>query len=342
MRFRISSGALRRGDRLPTFAEICSEFGVTPTTASKAFQVLEREGLVSREKGKGIFVAAPVLQRQYAVGCYNFGWDQASSPYWAQLMRGIRSVADKRGADLILLPSHSTRGLEKVDGVLLHGDKGPYPNFPPGLARLSVGETNQGIGGVLADDFEGTRGATRHLMDLGHERIAFLGLAVTPIVQIRLAGYSYEYLNRGLPRDSSWIRELENLGDASMFDVGFKSMQSWWSDRSPGGWRQLGCTAILCQNDAVACGVIAALQELQCPVPQEVSVVGHDDTGEHLNGSLRLTTVRVPLERLGARAMELLLEQIEGNTTMDEIITLPTELMARTSTGPRVAARNSG
>jgi LacI family transcriptional regulator len=91
-------------------------------------------------------------------------------------------------------------------------------------------------------------------------------------------------------------------------------------------------TAIFAANDVSAFGVMAGLQERGLKIPEDMSVVGFDDipAASHLHPGL--TTVRQPLEQMGAAAVSALLSQIAGLAPATAKVTLPTELVVRRST----------
>ena len=107
-------------------------------------------------------------------------------------------------------------------------------------------------------------------------------------------------------------------------------MQVWLQE----DWRALGCTAILAQNDHMAIGVMQVLQEANLDVPGEVSVMGVDGTELCDHTTPRLSSVQLPLEQIGARAVDLLVEQIESGQPEEQIIVLPAKLRAAASTAP--------
>ena len=149
----------------------------------------------------------------------------------------------------------------------------------------------QGKAGVSADDGNGARLATQHLLDLGHQRIAYLhGYEDHPLMHSRLAGYREALLAEGITPQRSWARRLRGRYDtgARFSSEGRKNMKLWLRD----GWREAGFTALLCHNDEVALGAIAALSEAGIRVPQDVSVVGFD--GIFGDGSARCARARNP------------------------------------------------
>jgi len=92
------------------------------------------------------------------------------------------------------------------------------------------------------------------------------------------------------------------------------------------GWLETGCTAILVQNDIAAIGVIQMLQKEGIRVPEQVSVIGFDGTELCDLISPRVSAVALPFEQIGAKAMEMLNQQIAGEQSSPQVIMLPVDL----------------
>ena len=102
-----------------------------------------------------------------------------------------------------------------------------------------------------------------------------------------------------------------------------------WLDKD---WKRSGLTAVLAQNDEVAIGIMDAIRAAGLRVPNDISVIGFDGTEEGAHAKPELTTVAVPLEKIGATAMELLLRQVREEPVEANVITLPSRLQVRAST----------
>jgi LacI family xylobiose transport system transcriptional regulator len=186
------------------------------------------------------------------------------------------------------------------------------PASDPGPDVSSVGTTNWS-GGLVA---------TRHLIELGHRRIAAIaGQSGVLSSRARLDGYRAALETAGLPVHEDLVR----CGDF----------------RVPGGYEQGKAllelteapTAVFASNDQQAYGVIEAAREAGLRVPQELSVVGFDDLPISRWFSPPLTTVRQPLKEMAALAVKVLLDAdaSDGQVTRYE---LATDLIVRESTAP--------
>ena len=105
------------------------------------------------------------------------------------------------------------------------------------------------------------------------------------------------------------------------------------------GWRELGCTAIMAHNDSTAIGVMRALGKAGLRVPEDVSVIGFDGTPLCEYSTPPLTTVEVPLHEIGARALQLLQEQIHDRNVVPERVILPVRFKPGQSVAPLPIAK---
>ncbi|MFE0700585.1 substrate-binding domain-containing protein [Streptomyces sp. NPDC058872] len=175
---------------------------------------------------------------------------------------------------------------------------------------------------VVCDNASGGRQAAEHLLRLGHREIGVLaGRPETLLATVdRLRGFSEALATAGVLLDPAHVRyarmEVED---------GFMAATSLLSapDRP---------TAVFAFNDRMAAGVLRAAQSLGIDVPGELSVVGFDDQESAALVTPSLTTVRQPLERLGATAARVLLDWIGGTDPGAASRTLPVELVVRGST----------
>jgi DNA-binding LacI/PurR family transcriptional regulator len=177
-----------------------------------------------------------------------------------------------------------------------------------------------GVAVVAVDQYEGARQATQHLLDLGHRTIGHIaGPADWLEAQQRIDG---------------WRDALAAAGAH-----GPPLLRGDWSPRS--GYelgRQLlettELTAVFVGNDQMALGLLRTLHEQGREVPGDVSVVGFDDIPEAEFFTPPLTTVRQDFNEMGRRSLHLLLEEIAAGERSPKRVTVPAELVRRSSTAP--------
>jgi LacI family transcriptional regulator len=187
----------------------------------------------------------------------------------------------------------------------------------PSTQVTSVGSTN----------FAGGLAATHHLLDLGHRRVAYLGgLPAAACNQARLHGYRGAMEARGVPVPDGYVRtgrfsyEHGLAGGAALLDL----------PRPP--------TAVFAGSDETALGVIEAARGRGLRIPEDLSVVGFDDTPVARLAAPPLTTVRQPLREMGAVAVRTALRLSAGERVDSHHVELATELVVRRSTAHPPAA----
>ena len=181
----------------------------------------------------------------------------------------------------------------------------------PSARVTSVGSTN----------FAGGLAATQHLLDLGHRQIAYLGGPATAVCnQARMHGYRGAMEAEGAPVPDAYVRtgrfsyEHGIAGGAAVLDL----------PQPP--------TAVFAGSDETALGVIEAARARGLRVPEDLSVVGFDDTPVARLAAPPLTTVRQPLREMGAVAVRTALRLAAGERVDSHHVELATELVVRQST----------
>lgn len=337
LREQISSGTLQAGNRLPSFPEFKLQ-GLGQDTVERAFAVLERENLIERRNGRGVFVADPKRRTPTGlIGLVAHNFDrQKEAPYFVQVMQGIMDVLQRAEKGILLLDNESSAGWERVDGImmLMQNHNWHYPSewLWPGLPVVSLIDSDENQSSVTADDRGGAQQAVEHLLSLGHRRIACLMAEDTPLLRSRLDGYSAALQVAGIQPQPDWVRwsqRIVNLRGAHRRyrQEGYETMHDWLRE----SWQKAGCTALLAQNDYMAAGALLALQQADIRVPEEVSVIGFDGTEVGEYTSPPLTSVEVPLYEIGATAIKTLLSQVEKRENRAQKIVLPTRLKVRES-----------
>jgi DNA-binding LacI/PurR family transcriptional regulator len=178
---------------------------------------------------------------------------------------------------------------------------------------------------VFADDIQGGQDATRYLISLGHRHIWFVGNTRLPWFARCFEGYRRAMEGHGLAaRESS----TDSPDDTESGYLGTKSLLA----------REEPVTAILAGNDPTAHGVYKALRDRNLRIPDDISVVGCDDTvGTWLSPAL--TTTREFPEQLGKQLVELVLKRIAESDQGPQCVMIPTEFIRRDSCGVPRAAR---
>jgi DNA-binding LacI/PurR family transcriptional regulator len=267
-----------------------------------------------------------------------------SEPFFAGMVRGVGAALAETGVQLLLLIAHDLpeRGrLERyvvgghVDGVLLaslHGDD-PLPGIleRAGVPAVMVGRpTGRGgppvdrrarAGYVDADNRGGARQAVDHLARRGRRRIATIaGPQDMGVGQDRLDGYRDGLRAAGLAGDG----DLVEVGDFTE-EGGAAAMARLLA--RPGR----PVDAVFAASDLMAAGALRALRAAGRRVPDDVAVVGFEDSAVARYTQPPLTTVRQPIEEMGRQATRLLLAKVAGEAAGMHLV-LDVELVVRAST----------
>lgn len=340
-RERILSAALKSGDQLPTFAEACEAHSVTPGTVERAYSLLEREGLIERQQGRGTFVAH--RQRTLTGNIGILGSDslwRGHLAYYSLLMRGIEEMAAQVGCHLVFLGDSlrwDPKSCDKVDGILIVAAEQLAPivqQLPADLPRVALLTGAEDVSSILADDYQGAALAVRYLLQQKHRRIACLMEKKPVLARRRLAGYRDALSEFDIEPETDWMRITPSVNTDKApqpyLEWGRNQMLGWIKE----GWSETRCTAIFVQNETAAIGVMQALQEAGIRVPQDVSVMGFDGTELCDLVSPRLCAVEVPLAQIGIKAMELLNRQIQHGREEVQAIVLPSRIREGASVAP--------
>lgn len=259
-----------------------------------------------------------------------------ANPAFAQIARGAEERAAAAGYVLVVIRGAVADGLAelegRVDGLLVAAATSDSPLFREGFGGLPAVLVNRREAGeipsVIVDDEAGSALAVRHLISLGHRRIGHVaGPQNADTARRRLHGYRSAMEEAGLGPPSELVFEGPVYDEAAGLRGATKLLQL---AEPP--------TAIFAANIRVSVGVLAAVHQLGLRIPQDVSVVGFDDTALSIYLNPPLTSVRMPLVELGGQAVESLLLEIGGQRADDVMVGIPPELVVRASTGPTPGA----
>ncbi len=232
----------------------------------------------------------------------------------------IAVLLDRRVDGLIVVPSHSRRSASAIVGAARH--------IP--VVQLDRRAEDVDCDFVGVDEAEGIAATTSHLIELGRQRLAYVGADPGVSTSSRLAAFEAT-VARLLPEAPS---PTVLLGDFSME----------WGEFAGASLLDQGAPvdAVVCGNDLIALGVLRALRTRGADVPGDVAVTGFDDIGFAAVSDPALTTARQPLAALGEACVRVLLDRISGVAGARRDVSLATELVVRASTAHAVAITTSG
>lgn len=258
--------------------------------------------------------------------------------YAMEVIKGVERVAGEHELAVVLTELHGrhTPGRTWIDGVLARKPAGVITVFSAPTPAQREQLSSRKIPFVLVDptsdpghqfpsvgtsNWSGGLSATRHLLDLGHRRIAAItGPSDVLSSRARLDGYRAAFDAAGVPLDPTLIR----VGDFNVIDGLTHGRHLLRLDEPP--------TAIFAFNDAQALGVYQAAHEAGVRIPHDLSVVGFDDLPSAQWAIPALTTVRQPLSDMAAAATDMVVALSQGDPLPQNRLMLATELVIRAST----------
>jgi LacI family xylobiose transport system transcriptional regulator len=257
-----------------------------------------------------------------------------------EIIKGVEDVARAHGLSVVLTESGSRHApaADWIEGVLQRRPVGVVLVFSaipdqyrevlrarsiPFVIIDPAGDPTPDVPSVGSANWSGGLMATRHLIELGHRRIAAItGPDDMMCSHARIDGYRSAMTAAGLPIDPDLIR----FGDFHTSGGRLHGFELLDRDDRP--------TAIFAGSDLQALGVIESMRQLGLRAPDDVSIVGYDDIPLATWVSPRLTTIHQPLRRMAEEATRLVIRMREGETTGATRLDLATDLIVRESTAP--------
>ncbi|HHU51925.1 MAG TPA: LacI family transcriptional regulator [Firmicutes bacterium] len=341
-----------------TIKDIAKKAGVSPSTVSRVIANHPRISSATKHKVMKIMKELDyhpnMIARSLAsksskiIGVIIPGTAERSfeHPFFPELLRGIGTVAYQHGYN-ILISSVTSLEEEKdtiiqfarggiTDGVILLTSRVRDPSVAE-LIKMSfpfviIGRSEQEsrVNWVDNDNFSIGYELTEHFIKRGHRRIAFLGLSPDFLVTVdRFNGYKQALRDHGIPVDEELVVESQFVTDD-----GYHLMKTFYRHRS------VQPTGIIACDDLLAFGAIKYLNEHGLEVPRDVAVAGVNNVPQAAYFSPSLTSVEINAFSLGAKAVELLLAEVNEEYTAGVPHTrsysrtiIPAELIVRDSTG---------
>lgn len=334
----------RRGGA-PTIAQIAREVGVSVPTVSKVLNGRSDvapstrarvEEALSRHRYRRRRVAPPTP----GVGLVDLVFHRLGSTWSMEIIRGVEQAAAAARTSVILSELsgehrpprtwlETTLARPPVGVLLVASQLTPAQQSMlssraiPFVVIDTDGEPPADVPTVGSDNWNGGLAATRHLLELGHRRIAVIsGPADMLCSRARVDGYRSALAEAGVDVETDLVR-TGNFEVESGYSEGLRLLSR--ADRP---------TGVFAGSDMQALGVLRAARELGLHVPDDVSVVGYDDLPIAQWAGPPITTVRQPLAQMGSIATRMVLDLAAGDAPIMRRVNLATELVVRESTAP--------
>jgi DNA-binding LacI/PurR family transcriptional regulator len=334
-----------------TIKDVAKQARVSHSTVSRALhgssliseETVERIRQIAVEMGYFPSAAARSLKtnRSHALGVIVSAIDD---PFFSEILQGIEEIAQGQGYSMLMAASQRDPERERaivqdmrerhVDGLILCSasfsveQRRNLLEYGIPIVMVNNQAAEEYRYSIYHDDVDGSRQVTRHLIELGHKRIAYLGNSLSGRTTLdRLTGFRQEMEAAGLDIPDEYILEIPGGAPEDGFNA---SNQILDISQRP--------TALFCFNDMLAIGVLKGLHSAGISVPGDFSVVGFDNIVFSAYTNPTLTTLEQPKRYIGAEAARLilgLLDRIEDKEAPDqEIQKLKGRLLVRQSTAP--------
>lgn len=330
-----------------TIKDVARKAGVSHSTVSRA---LNGNSLIPEETAASIRVLANEMgylpsavarglrtNRSQVLGVIV---SSIADPFFSEILQGIDDAAQQSGYSLFIAASQCDLNHERaivrtmrehrVDGVIICST--PFSaeqsqklrSYEIPIVVINNQSSEDYRFSIHHDDLDGSQQVMRHLIELGHKQIAYLGYANSGRTNFkRLSGYSAEMEKAGLTIYDGYEYEVQTNDPQD----GQAAVQHFLA-LTPRP------TAIFCYNDMLAIGVLRGLQDAGLRIPQDCSVVGFDNISFSAFTSPPLTTFDQPKRTIGMQAAQLILQLLEQGPIFNglKILSLKGRLLLRAST----------
>lgn len=350
----ITTGEVQPGEKVHSENELVKLFQVSRHTIRQAIGELVHEGWLYREQGAGTFCSKTIQQaepepkrQEVKTNSKNIGviTTYISDYIFPSIIRGIESYLTEKGYTLTFASTNNDVETEKqclqsmlsrkIDGLIVEptrsGSFNPNINYYLELEKneipyLMINQYYPQLNPphIILDDEKGGYIATDHLIKLGHEKI--IGIFKNDDLQgfNRMQGFIRAFRENHTPIFPDMIFTYSTENKESTLDQ-IRNLFTPLAEKP---------TAIVCYNDQIALNIINSLRELEIKIPEEISIVGFDDSFLAEASEIKLTSVKHPKEDMGIEAAKWIVNAIENGQPHDvpSSIVYEPELVIRSST----------
>lgn len=339
----IESGAAAPGIALPPVPALCRQYGASSQDVQHALQILQDTHCITAD------------QEQYFVDTFQPNFPASNTkivisvitPFmnsyvFPQQIDGIQTILRQHNSSTYLGATYrKLANEEKIlqsilksppDGIIAEPTSSALPAINAPLYQeildrgipllfLNTNLPELSVPFVSLNDRRAGFLATKHLVEMGHRQIAYIGKLDSRASHRRFAGYANALSEAGIPLNEDhaiWFpsNDWSEWFTPALIDYLLHKIA--------------GCTAVFCHNDQIACTLIEVCRQKGMEIPEELSVVGVDDSEYSQQCVPPCTTVRSPCQELGAMAASFMLYMIRHKTTLADYLFDPL-LIKRTS-----------
>ncbi|MFL0253332.1 substrate-binding domain-containing protein [Clostridium neuense] len=319
----IKNKKINIGDQLPSENEIASYFNVSRHTVRQALSKLSEHGLIVKEKGKGTFCIDNFEKEEKASKNIALLTTYISNYIFPKITEGVEEVLRQKGYNLLLFNSNNDieneinclKSIENQDisGVIIEPaqssinnlDKKYFQEFDKKnikyiMINAYYEELNPAY--LVLNDEQGGYRLTKYLIELGHKNIAAILKKDDIQGQKRKKGYIKALEENEVKIDETIIGEYTTDTKEMSIKEFLRSILKMQSRPS----------AIFCYNDEVALKCIEILRKDGIKVPEDISIVGFDDSSLATASEVKLTSIIHPKKQMGIQAAKYIIGMVEG------------------------------
>ena len=327
----------------PTIVDVAELAGVSKSTVSLVLRGSPKVSEMTRQALLDVVAQLDyrpnamarglVQQRTYVLGVM---LSDLHNPFFAEVLDGVDERATEGGYRTLLATGHREPAREsgaiesllelRVDGLILAGPRLDAARIVEAsrtvpVVLVSRAVQGEGIDSVTSDELAAAATAVDHLVSLGHRRIAHIDGGSGANAPIRRSGYEQAMRRNGL---GEWVRTVS--GDYTEAG-GVQAVECLLGSGRPP-------TAVFAANDLSALGAMDALERAGLRVPEDVSLVGYDNTSLARLRKIDLTTIAQPRRAMGVAAAGLLLDRVDGGRRTPRHIVVGAWLVPGSTTAP--------
>lgn len=335
----IAEHELSDGELLPSESKVAEKLDFSRDTVRRALDQLEKENIVHRQRGKGTFYKNPDLiladKKIAVITTY------LSNYIFPKIISGIEEVVSSKHYTLTLTntdnnPDKERKSLKRiiesdVDGLIIEPTKSAVnkrnldlyqelkkKEIPFVMLNAYFRELNPSY--AIVNDYKGAYRATKYLLQLGHKNIA--GIFKEDDLQgiFRQKGFEKALAEYNV--------NLDNINIGNYITSQIESYPYHYVDQLLK--KENRPTALFCYNDEIAVTAIKAIMDNHLKIPEDISIIGFDDSILATSTSVKFTSVRHPKEDLGRHAARLLFNMLEIGVKKSRFLYDP-ELIVRDS-----------
>jgi GntR family transcriptional regulator of arabinose operon len=336
----IVNNILGTGEKIPSENELADRFEISRHTVRQAIGEMTNEGWLYRVQGKGTYVNQNPDAAKQKPGTIAVMTTYLSDYIFPSIIRGIDSVLSENGYNIVLGCTNNQHGKENqilenflsqnIAGLIVEPTKSALPNPNTDLYK-KIHENNIPIlfmhgyyreldySYIIENDEMAGYIAAKHLIDLGHKKIG--GIFKIDDIQghLRFAGYQRALKENNIVASDSCVVWYDTDDITRKIDEQYLK----------GMLKQ--CSALICYNDEIAVKVMDLMRKVKIRIPEDMSLVGFDDSQLAVASETKLTSIAHPKEVLGIEAAKAMIQMI-CNKEKHENIVMQAELIIRNST----------